>query len=159
MRVFQKHEKRWGTQCSAVGKWLTSCVSKPSRNPQNMDLLYPKSGPFEPHPLNPPTNTPFLAHFVTSKSGPFRRRLWACLKLINIQHFLHTFSTFTYICDVGDFEHLMGEMFGCRRFMCLMRRRENYHYQLHEKTPQTTKLAENPPVLLKCIIISGLFCV
>ena len=39
----------------------------------------PKCGPFGPkkctfwtHPLNPPTKTPFLAHFVT-KSGPFSR--------------------------------------------------------------------------------------
>ena len=39
------------------------------RDPQNVDLLDPKS---EPHPLNPPTNTPFLAHFMT-KSGPFGR--------------------------------------------------------------------------------------
>ena len=40
---------------------------------------HPKCGPFdqknglsEPHPLNPLTKTPFLAHFVT-KSGPFGR--------------------------------------------------------------------------------------
>ena len=32
----------------------------------------PKLGLFEPHPLNPPTKIPFLAHFV-AKSGPFGR--------------------------------------------------------------------------------------
>ena len=32
----------------------------------------PKSGLFEPHPLNPHTKTPFLARFV-AKSGPFAR--------------------------------------------------------------------------------------
>ena len=42
------------------------------RDHQNVDLLNPKSGLFEPYPLNPPTKTPFLAHFVT-KSGPFGR--------------------------------------------------------------------------------------
>ena len=41
-------------------------------DPQNVDLLNPKSGLFEPHPLNPLTKTPVLAHFVT-KSGPFGR--------------------------------------------------------------------------------------
>ena len=35
-------------------------------------LLDPKSGLFEPHPLNPPTKTSFLANFVT-ESGPFGR--------------------------------------------------------------------------------------
>ena len=40
------------------------------QNPQNVDLLDPKSGLFEPHPLNPLTNTLFFAHFV-AKSGPF----------------------------------------------------------------------------------------
>ena len=40
------------------------------RSPQNVDLLDPKSGLFELHPLNPLTNTPFSAHFV-AKSGPF----------------------------------------------------------------------------------------
>ena len=40
--------------------------------PQKVDLLDPKSGLFEPHLLNPPTKTPFLAHFV-AKSGPLSR--------------------------------------------------------------------------------------
>ena len=40
--------------------------------PPEVDLLDPKSGLFEPHPLNPPTKTPFLVHFV-AKSGPFAR--------------------------------------------------------------------------------------
>ena len=39
-------------------------------NPQNVNLLDPKSGLFKPRP--PLTNTPFLAHFV-AKSGPFGR--------------------------------------------------------------------------------------
>ena len=42
------------------------------RDPKKVDLLDPKSGLFEPHPLNPPTKTPFLAHFV-AKSAPFGR--------------------------------------------------------------------------------------
>ena len=33
-------------------------------DPKKVDLLDPKSGLFEPHPLNPPTKNPFLAHFV-----------------------------------------------------------------------------------------------
>ena len=37
-----------------------------------MDLLNPKSGLYEPHPLNPPTKTQFLAHFMT-KNGLFER--------------------------------------------------------------------------------------
>ena len=41
-------------------------------DPQKVDLLDPKSGLFEPHPLNPPTKNPFLAHFV-AESGPFGR--------------------------------------------------------------------------------------
>ena len=41
-------------------------------NPPKVDLLDPKSGLVEPHPLNPPTKTPFLVHFV-AKSGPFAR--------------------------------------------------------------------------------------
>ena len=53
--------------------------------PPKVDLLDPKSGLFEPHPLNLPTKTQFLVHFV-AKSGPFgmfgvvRRTpwLWAC---------------------------------------------------------------------------------
>ena len=43
-----------------------------AQNPKKVDLLDPKSGLFEPHPLNPPTKTPFLAHFV-AKSGPLGR--------------------------------------------------------------------------------------
>ena len=44
------------------------------QDPQKVGLLEPKSGLFEPHPLNPPTftKTPFLAHFV-AESGPFGR--------------------------------------------------------------------------------------
>ena len=40
--------------------------------PQKLDLLDPKSGLFEPHPLNPTTKIPFLAHFL-AKSGAFGR--------------------------------------------------------------------------------------
>ena len=36
------------------------------RNSPKVDLLDPKSGLFEPHPLNPPTKAPFLAHFVAT---------------------------------------------------------------------------------------------
>ena len=32
--------------------------------PPKVDLLDPKSGLSEPHPLNPPTKIPFLAHFL-----------------------------------------------------------------------------------------------
>ena len=42
------------------------------RNPPKVDLSDPKSGLFEPHPLNPPTKTSFWAHFV-AQSGPFAR--------------------------------------------------------------------------------------
>ena len=42
------------------------------RDPQKVNLLDTKSGLFEPNPLNPPTKTPFLAHFV-AKSGPLGR--------------------------------------------------------------------------------------
>ena len=41
-----------------------------------IDLLDQKSGLFEPHPLNPLTNTPFVAHFV-AKGGPFGRLVGA----------------------------------------------------------------------------------
>ena len=41
------------------------------RTPQ-VDILYPKSGLFEPHPFNPPTKTPSLVHLL-AKSGPFAR--------------------------------------------------------------------------------------
>ena len=42
------------------------------RDPPKVDLFDPKGGLFEPHPLNPPSKTPFLVHFV-AKSGPFGR--------------------------------------------------------------------------------------
>ena len=42
------------------------------RNPQKVNLLDQKSGLFERNPLNPPTKTSFLAHFV-AKSGPFAK--------------------------------------------------------------------------------------
>ena len=46
---------------------------------KKVDLLVPRSGLFEPHPLNPPTKTPFLAHFA-AKSGPLGR-LGGCVAL------------------------------------------------------------------------------
>ena len=57
------------------------------QDPQNVNLLNSKSGLL--NPLNPPTKTPFLAHFAT-KSGPFGRFGWcvtpppplrACMRL------------------------------------------------------------------------------
>ena len=43
------------------------------RDPPKVDLLDPKSGLFETHPLNPPTKKKtFLVHFV-AKSGPYGR--------------------------------------------------------------------------------------
>ena len=42
------------------------------QNPQNVDLLDPKSGLFEPHPLDPLTNNPFLP-ILWLKVGPFGR--------------------------------------------------------------------------------------
>ena len=40
--------------------------------PPKVDFWDLKSGLFEPHPLNPPTKTPFWAHFV-AKSRHFAR--------------------------------------------------------------------------------------
>ena len=37
------------------------------RDSTKVDLFDSKSGFFESHPLNPPTNTLFLAHFVTKR--------------------------------------------------------------------------------------------
>ena len=46
-------------------------------NTQKVHLLDPKSGLLDLTPLNPPTKTPLLVHFV-AESGPFGRSLHPC---------------------------------------------------------------------------------
>ena len=64
----------------------------------------PKSGPFGPHPLNLPTNTPFFIHFV-AKSGPFgrfgvaRRTPWLRADICHLDLYVRA-CVFMWVCTL-----------------------------------------------------------
>ena len=78
------------------------------RDSQKVDLLDPKGRHFGPHPLNPPTKTPFLIHFV-AESGSFGRfgemttSIW--LKCTPLAMGLRTSILVLLVVICGHFSH------------------------------------------------------